>query len=138
MSEIKKGGAYSASIKGVGRVESGWLSQTLYEGKRKWVIFFVLFLGVVATGWPFGALGAAYYAPPIFDKDPLSGKAVQDNIYQWNEDKKSFKTFAWVGFALFLALFIAYIVGWIITARRYAFARTIVTDAKKPTKKSKK
>ncbi len=132
---VEKGGAYSATIKGVGRVESGWVSQTLYEGWRKWVILFVLILLVLVCGPPFGALGAVYNMPPIYDEDPLTGQTIQDNIYHWKDDKASLTRWAWAGFIFFILLLLAYIIGWIVVARRYAFARTTLVMAKEAKKK---
>ena len=135
---VEKGSAYSTTIKGVGRVESGWVSQTLYEGWRKWVILFFLIILIMVCGPPFGALGMVYDMPPLWEVDPLSKQGLQNNIYNWDKDKASLTTWAWVGFITFIVLLLAYVIGWIVVARRYAFARTTLTKAADKKKQSKK
>ena len=137
---VDTGSAYSTTVKGVGRIESGWLSQTLYGGLRKWVIFFVLLLLVLVCGPPFGVLGMAYSMPPLYKKDPLTQESIQDGLYNYEKDKDGLKTMGWIFFVLFTLMLILYIVGWVVTARRYTFARTILdaAAAKKTTEAKKK
>jgi hypothetical protein len=73
--------------------------------------------------------------PPIYDEDPLTGQTIQDNLYQWKDDKESFARWAWAGFVIFVLLLLAFIIGWIFVARRYAFARTTLVTAKEAKEK---
>ena len=122
---VTKGKAYSTTIEGIGRVESGWVAQTLYEGFRKYVFLFFLILIWMVCGVPFGLLGLTYDMGPIYSKDDLTGKGLTDGVYNYEKEKDRLRIIGWVSTVLVSVLLVAFLGGWIITARRYAFARTI-------------